>query len=151
MLANPVTVLIDLKDALSFAPEQVAKLEAVSDSLQEKLVKRRADLGSRFDGIPPQQQAQLFQQIMPEIEDGRNEIRAALGSAETILTPEQWAQVPAAVKDPFTPQNRGGRQGGQGGDGGGRPPGSGGSDSPDASGAGGGGSTAPARPGGGGP
>jgi hypothetical protein len=130
MLANPLLVLLDLKDPLQFTPEQVAGIQGASTSLQEKLSERRASLGGRFDGVPSAQQAQLFQQIQPEIEVGREDIRAALRTVEGLLTPAQWAQVPAAVKDPFAqPQGRqgGGAQGGGGGQqGGGRSGGGGG-------------------------
>jgi capsule polysaccharide export protein KpsE/RkpR len=104
MLVNPLLVLLDLKSLLGFSDQQVGSLQAASDSLQEKLAERRGTLGSRFDGVAPAEQAALFQQIMPQIEAGRDEIRAALRSAQAILTPEQWSQVPAQVRDPFAPQ-----------------------------------------------
>jgi hypothetical protein len=115
MLANPLLVLLDLEDILAFTPEQLAGIQAASASLQQKLAERRASLGGRFDGVPSAEQAQIFQQIQPEIEVGREDIRSALRNVEGLLTPEQWAQVPTAVKDPFTQPQRG--------QGGARPPG----------------------------
>jgi hypothetical protein len=130
MLANPLLVMIDLKEILRFTPEQLTGLQEVSISLQEKLNERRQRLGQRFDNVPPAQQAQIFQQIQPQIEEGRDEVRAALKVAEGLLTPEQWTQVPAAVRDPFSQpvQVPGGGRGGGGGApgapaGGGAPPG----------------------------
>jgi hypothetical protein len=130
MLANPLLVMIDLKEILRFTPEQLTGLQEVSISLQEKLNERRQRLGQRFDNVPPAQQAQIFQQIQPQIEEGRDEVRAALKVAEGLLTPEQWTQVPAAVRDPFAQpvQVPGGGRGGGGGApgapaGGGAPPG----------------------------
>jgi len=101
MLANPLLVLLDLKDILRFTQEQVGAIERASTALQEKLNARRETLGSRFDGVAPADQARVFQEIQPGIEEGRGEIRAALREAEAILTAEQWGQVPAAVRDPF--------------------------------------------------
>jgi hypothetical protein len=101
MLANPLLVLLDLRETLQLAPAQLAALQRISDELQEKLGRRRESLGSRFDNAPGPQQAQIFQRIQPEIEAGRGEIREALRTAEGILTPVQWGRLPAAVRDPF--------------------------------------------------
>jgi hypothetical protein len=117
MLANPIPVLLELRDTLQLTAEQVTQIEAISGRLQETLNRRRQELGSRFDNLSPQQQGQIFQQIQPEIERTRNEIQAALREVEAVLTREQWNQVPERIRNPFQ-QGAGGpaiRRGGGGG------------------------------------
>jgi hypothetical protein len=110
MLANPIPVLLQLKDTLKLSPQQVSQVEAVSAALDEKLTTRRADLGRRFDSVQgQQQQGQLFQQIQPDIEAARKEVADALKAVEKILNPEQWKQVPERIRNPFqNQQQRGG-------------------------------------------
>jgi hypothetical protein len=69
--------------------------------LEEKLLKRRADLGKRFDNVPPQQQLQVYQEIQPQIEAARKETTEALKQVEKILTSDQWKQVPERIRNPF--------------------------------------------------
>jgi hypothetical protein len=101
-LANPIPVLLELKERLELTPDQLQQVEAVSASLQERLNRRRADLGKRFDNAQGVQQMQIFAQIQPDIEAGRREIREALQAVQRILTPAQWGQVPEVIRDPFT-------------------------------------------------
>jgi hypothetical protein len=101
MLANPLPVLLELRDTLRMTPEQVTQITAISDQLQESLNRRREELGRRFDNVQGQQGMQLFAQIQPEIERTRNEVRAALQQVERILTREQWNQVPERIRNPF--------------------------------------------------
>jgi hypothetical protein len=113
MLANPIPVFISLRDTLKLSAEQVSQIQAISRDLDEKLAKRREDLGKRFDNVQAgQQQGQVFQQMQPEIEAGRTEVRTALAQIEKILTADQWKQVPERVRNPF--QGMGGQGGRRG-------------------------------------
>jgi hypothetical protein len=116
-LANPLAVLLELRTALAFTPEQVTALETLSAGVQARLDARRTDLGKAFDGIRPDQQMQVFGQVQPQITAARAEVTAALLQAQAILTPEQWQQVPQQVRTPY--QQQGGRGGAGGGGGGG--------------------------------
>ena len=107
MLANPLPVLLSLKDTLGLSAEQVARVETISGALQEKLNTRRESLGKRFDGVQGQEQGRVFMEIQPDIERTRSEVQAALKEAEKVLTKEQWQQVPEQVKQPFTRRPRG--------------------------------------------
>jgi hypothetical protein len=112
MLANPLPVLLELRDTLGMTPEQIAQIEKISTDLQVSLAKRREDLGRRFDNVQPgAEQGRIFQELQPEIEKTRSEITDALKAAEKVLTPEQWKQVPEQIRNPFQPQ-RGQRRGG---------------------------------------
>ncbi|HWV56170.1 MAG TPA: carboxypeptidase regulatory-like domain-containing protein [Longimicrobiales bacterium] len=117
ILANPVAAMIDLASIIQLNEQQVASLRALSDSLQVRLNARRDELGQRFDNVPAAEQARIFQQIQPELEAGRQEVREALQAAQAILTAEQWARVPQQIRDPYTetsrPANAGGQQNGQ--------------------------------------
>ncbi|MGH7469983.1 MAG: TonB-dependent receptor domain-containing protein [Longimicrobiales bacterium] len=106
MLANPIPVLLQLKDTLKLTAEQVTKIQEISAGVQEKLSAHRAELGRRFDNVQGDQQGRLFQQMQPQIQAARNEVTEALKAIEKILTPEQWQQVPERIRNPFqtTPQ-----------------------------------------------
>jgi hypothetical protein len=118
MLVNPLPLIIELREPLALTAEQVTQIEAVSAKLQESLNKHREELGRRFDNVQPQQQMQRFQQVQPDIERARTEIRAALTEVERILGPQKWEQLPERIRNPFTqqlPGQGGQRRGGGGG------------------------------------
>jgi Spy/CpxP family protein refolding chaperone len=111
MLANPLPVLLELKDTLSLTPEQVTRIEKISTDLQVSLAKRREDLGRRFDNVQQgAEQGRIFQELQPEIEKTRTEISEALEAVQQILTRDQWDRVPDQIRNPFQPQR--GRRGG---------------------------------------
>ncbi|HEX6135672.1 MAG TPA: carboxypeptidase regulatory-like domain-containing protein [Longimicrobiales bacterium] len=113
MLANPLPVLLELKDTLGLTAEQVTQLERLSTGLQILLAKRREELGKRFDNVAAgAEQGRIFQEIQPEVEKARGEITDALKAAEKVLTADQWKQVPEQIRNPFQPQ-RGRRGGGE--------------------------------------
>jgi hypothetical protein len=101
MLANPLPVLLELKDSLSLTADQVTRIEVVSDALQEKLASRRSDLGKRLDNLPGREQARAFQELQPEISAAREQVQSALQDVARILTLEQWSRVPDAIRNPF--------------------------------------------------
>ena len=101
MLANPIPVLLELKDTLGLSAEQVAAVEEVSAALQEKLNERREALGKRLDGVSGPEQMRAFVGLQPEIEAARREVTEVLGAVQKILTPEQWERVPERVREPF--------------------------------------------------
>jgi hypothetical protein len=101
MLANPLPVLLELKDSLSLTPDQITQVEMVSNALQEKLDRRRTDLGKRFDNLQGREQARTFQEMQPDISAARGQVQAALKEVERIFTKEQWIRVPEALRNPF--------------------------------------------------
>ena len=101
LLANPVVVILGLRDSLGFSSEQVARLQVVSDSL---------DAGNRpiadslqveaqraGDGVDP---TALLRRFGPKLTEGQENIRRALERARAILTAEQWSKLPDALKSP---------------------------------------------------
>jgi hypothetical protein len=120
MLANPIPVLLEFRDQVGMSEDQVKRIEAVSVDLDRRLNARREELGKRFDGVPAQQQIQVFQQIQPDIQRGREDVQAAMTQIRGILSPEQWAGLPEQIRNPPAPAAPGqGGQGGQRGGGGG--------------------------------
>ncbi len=101
MLANPLPVLLELKDTLGMSAEQIARIDSISQTLQTKLNARREELGQRFDNVTPQQQSQAFLELQPVIEATRQEVTAALSEVQKILTPQQWERVPDQIRNPF--------------------------------------------------
>jgi hypothetical protein len=101
MLANPVPVLLELKDTLGLTAEQVVRIETISSELQARLDRRREELGRRFDNAQGAQQGRIFAELQPEIERTRREVMDALRAVERVLTREQWQQVPERIRNPF--------------------------------------------------
>jgi len=105
MLANPLAVMLDLRDVIELDAVQVQALGLVSDRLQERLNEHREVLGRSLENVPVEGLLAAFREIFPGIEEGREEIRAALRSAEALMTAEQWERIPAVVRNPFATQS----------------------------------------------
>jgi len=103
LLANPLPVLIDLHEEIGLDAAQVQALNVLSERLQESLIERRTTLGVRLENVEVAGLAEAFREIFPGIEEGRDEVRAALRSAEALMTSEQWSRVPEVIRDPFRP------------------------------------------------
>jgi hypothetical protein len=122
-LVNPLPVVLELADRAGLSDTQIKSIEAISVQLDRSLNARREELGRRFDGVPPAEQAAIFREIQPQVQRGREEILGAMNQVREILTADQWQRLPPAVRNAGQPQAGGpGRQGA----GGGRPPGGGG-------------------------
>jgi hypothetical protein len=96
---NPVLQILNLKDSLQLSEEQVAKLTIVSDSLNLKNTDLaqvvRKDVESA--GANPDMAA-LNARLRPALEKVQANQQAALRNAQAILTPEQWAKLPARIR-----------------------------------------------------
>jgi hypothetical protein len=101
MLANPLPVLLELRDTLGLSEDQVQRVQAISNELQRSLDRRRETLGRRFDSVPAQEHGRIFAEMQSDIERARREVTQALRQVERILTPEQWQRVPEEVRNPF--------------------------------------------------
>ncbi|MGI9089581.1 MAG: Spy/CpxP family protein refolding chaperone, partial [Gemmatimonadaceae bacterium] len=114
---NPITQIVQMRDTLKLTDDQVAKLTVISDTLaaraQAVAMAIRAEVQKKGAGDP---QA-IMAIIRPRIVEGRQALTAALTGAKSILTPEQWTQVPDSIKTPRGLGGFGGRQG-EGGRGG---------------------------------
>jgi hypothetical protein len=115
---NPIKEILDLKVGLRLSDSQEAKLTVISDSLTAKgaalgkeLQAEIAKLGANVDG------GRMMVVIRPRLEQARKDMQAALDSARTVLTQEQWNYLPDRIKNPRT------FGGGPGGGGRRRPPG----------------------------
>jgi hypothetical protein len=103
LLANPLPVLLELSESVGLSAEQVARIREISARLEETLNRRREEIGRRFDNLPPDQVVFVFQQAQPDIERGRNDVRAALRDVERVLTRAQWNALPDRLRDPYQP------------------------------------------------
>ena len=110
MLANPIPVLLELKDTLGLTPEQVTRIQAISARLGAKLAKQREALGKRFDNTNSADQARLFTEIQPAIQATRQDVADAMQDVRKVLTQQQWLKLPAEVVNPFA-RRAGGRPG----------------------------------------
>ena len=98
---NPVTAIIALKDTLQLTSEQVTRLQAVADSLSAKNDSLIADVEQQLaKGQGGADLAAIFPNIQPRLQQARNNYLAAVKSAQTILTPEQWNKLPEEIRNP---------------------------------------------------
>jgi hypothetical protein len=103
-IPNPFRRTLELKDSLSLGltPEQEMSLKGKGDSLQRRadsLIAKIADvLGSV--GSNPDPQTTMFR-MRDNVQAGRRLAEQAAKDLEATLTPEQWAILPANVKNPL--------------------------------------------------
>ncbi|HEY5086093.1 MAG TPA: Spy/CpxP family protein refolding chaperone, partial [Gemmatimonadaceae bacterium] len=105
---NPVAQIIQLRDSLKLTDAQVTQLTTVSDTLaaQSQVLgaQIRAEVVKQGSGNP---QA-IMSKIRPQIIAGRQNFTNAMAKVQTILTPDQWKQVPENIKNPPAFGGRGG-------------------------------------------
>jgi hypothetical protein len=104
MLANPIPLVLMLKDSVRMDAQQVTRIGTISERLQETLNKYRERLGKRFNNVPVEQRGQTFQQMVPDLESAREEIRRALQAVEKALGKEQWQRIPERIRNPLIGQ-----------------------------------------------
>ena len=98
---NPVTAIIALKDTLQLTSEQVTRLQTVADSLSAKNDSLIADVEQQLaKGQGGADLAAIFPNIQPRLQQARNNYLAAVKSAQTILTQEQWSKLPEEIRNP---------------------------------------------------
>ncbi len=122
--ANPVAQIIELRDSLGLDSAQVARLGPVRDSLAARNQQLARSLRAQIErlGSNPDPAVVFAQVIRPRLGQTRALVDQALREAQAVLTPAQWAKVPADVKDParrfLGGPGGGGPGGGPGGPGG---------------------------------
>ena len=98
---NPVATIIEMRDTLKLTPEQVQRLQAIADALSAKNDSLIASVEEQIaKGQGGADLAAVFPNIQPRLQEARNNYLAAVKSAQEVLTPEQWAQLPEAVRNP---------------------------------------------------
>ncbi|PYO12957.1 MAG: hypothetical protein DMD31_14725 [Gemmatimonadetes bacterium] len=110
ILPNPISAILELRDSLALLPDQVAALQAIADSLdaQNRPVSDSLQAAVERAGERPDP-GTLFARLRPKLAEGREHIRRALGRARGVLTPDQWAKLPDALKTVGGRAGRGGR------------------------------------------
>jgi hypothetical protein len=115
---DPMAPIIERRDSLKLTDDQVAALQRISDSLSAKLDSMAVALQDTIAKLTSGTSdfSQIFPKIQPHLQEARNLYLAALKSAEKVLTPEQWKQLPEFVRNPTLRRGPlgGGGQGGQG-------------------------------------
>lgn len=97
---NPVQRIIDLKDTLQLTPQQVLKLNLIADTLAARNDSLAASLQAEVDKTKGSDLASLFPTLRPKLQEARNNYLAAIKSAQAVLTPEQWKQLPEELRNP---------------------------------------------------
>jgi len=101
ILPNPMPAILGYRDSLQLTVDQVAQLQAISDSLDAAIrdVSDSLSAESRRAGEHADPTA-LYDRLRLKLAEGRRHIRHALEAAQGVLTPDQWARLPDAVKTP---------------------------------------------------
>jgi hypothetical protein len=107
LVPQPIDAILLLADTLKLTDDQVARLRVVNDSLKARNTPIRAELSTEITAAFTAQQqgaAQadpqaVFRRVGPRVNEGRQNVQKALDEAQRILTPEQWRQVPAALRN----------------------------------------------------
>jgi hypothetical protein len=99
MMPNPARQIVEIRVALNLSDSQVTRLTQLGDSLAA----RTKELGARISAAiekagPNPDPGVMFGSIRPLFEAGRQNHGWALREAQSILTKEQWDQVPERIK-----------------------------------------------------
>jgi len=118
LVPNPFLTTITLNDSLKLAltPEQTVRLHALSDTLTPKvdaLIDQIADMLAGAGANPDPQV--IFARMQGKTNEGRKLGEDAINELQRVLTPEQWAKLPASVKTVPAGRGAGGGRGGPGG------------------------------------
>ncbi len=99
-LPNPASAALDLRDSLRLTPQQIRLLEPLRDSLlarnRASRDSMRALLAAAGNNPDPQR---LMPALRPQFEALRNSVSEASVTVRAILTEEQWAKMPEAVRN----------------------------------------------------
>ncbi|MCC7131219.1 MAG: carboxypeptidase regulatory-like domain-containing protein [Gemmatimonadales bacterium] len=112
MMPNPAAEIVAIRIALNLTEEQVKRLEAVSDSIKARstALSERARREIEKAGPNPDPAA-VFGAIRPLLEAVRANNAWAIKESESILTPDQWRQVPDRIRSPAQGPGGGGQRG----------------------------------------
>ena len=96
---NPIKLIIELNDSLKLSPEQVTKLQTISDTLTARTTPLAEEAKKKLEGTTSEQMMEAFRELGPMMQEGRRHLGAALQEAQKVLSPEQWAKVPANIRN----------------------------------------------------
>jgi len=101
VLPNPVRTILERRDSLALAGDQVTRLTVIADSLDARNGALAESMRETIQGAGANpDMAALWGILNPRLQQGRTNIQHALTEAQAILTPEQWARLPERVKNP---------------------------------------------------
>ena len=114
-LPNPFAQIIALKDTLVLSPDQLAKLQASSDSFNTRVDSLATSARTQLKKLGANLDATTMFGIMRrEFGQVRDIMRNALNEAQQELTPGQWALLPESIRSPTNPRGRNGQNGANG-------------------------------------
>lgn len=104
VLPDPLPEVVALRDSLGLTPVQAARVEAIRDTLAARNDPIRDEVTRIFvaawkgegSAVAP---TELFNVIGPRVNEGRRNIQQSLDALRAVLTPEQWARLPATVRE----------------------------------------------------
>lgn len=99
---NPARAVLLLKDTLQLSADQQSQITVLADSVDAQQEALIAALKTQLDqaGSSPDPQ-RLFASLQPRFQEGMTMTRNAVTRIQAVLTPEQWAKVPDAIKNPL--------------------------------------------------
>jgi hypothetical protein len=97
---NPIAIILDMKDTLHLSAVQIVRLGSLSDSLEMKNSRIYKDIRSLLAKSQEQGDATLMAgSVAMMLEEASRNTTTALISAGKLLRPEQWAILPADIRE----------------------------------------------------
>ena len=97
---NPIAIILEMKDTLHLSAVQIVRLGSLSDSLQTKNSQIYKNIRTLLAKSQEQGDATLMAgSVAMMLEEASRNTTTALVSAGKVLRPEQWAILPADIRD----------------------------------------------------
>ncbi|HUF66595.1 MAG TPA: carboxypeptidase regulatory-like domain-containing protein [Gemmatimonadaceae bacterium] len=111
-MPNAFLDILEIADSaqLNLTQEQQARLVAAGDSFQIQADTLVGTIAAVLSGLSAQRSpdpSRLAAQLQPQVREARQMAVQAVREAQRILTAEQWARVPEAIRQPFRPREGG--------------------------------------------
>ncbi|HUF30508.1 MAG TPA: carboxypeptidase regulatory-like domain-containing protein [Gemmatimonadaceae bacterium] len=98
---DPIAPILERRDSLGLSEPQVASLRAIADTLFVQVDSLAVALQGHIDSLEATADLRsVFPALQPRLQSARAHYLAAIRSAEGVLTPRQWSQLPEWVRSP---------------------------------------------------
>ena len=99
LFPNPADIVIEMRDSLDLTDQQVSAIGVVGDTLTARNDSLAAELQEDLAAVGTNNPQDLVAVIRPGTQAARTNVLAAVRALREILTEEQWALLPAALRN----------------------------------------------------
>ncbi len=107
LFPNPADIVIGMRDSLDLTDQQVSAIGAVGDTLTARNDSLAAELQEDLEAVGTNNPQDLVAVMRPGTQAARTNVLAAVRAVREILTEEQWALLPAALRNAGRARGRG--------------------------------------------